>query len=280
MVWMEAMHKASPSLSLLPITVLSYFFRKQCLHTIPSHFSQSLLHSMRRLTMRILGLQKMTLLDYPGKVACTVFFGGCNFRCPFCHNPDLVFASATEPGITEGEFFAFLSQRQGLLDGVCITGGEPMLEKDLIDFIARIREMGFLVKLDTNGSFPDGLKHLVDNRLVDYVAMDIKNSREHYGKTIGIPHYDTTNVEQSVSILMGGSVPYEFRTTLVREYHTRSDIKAIGTWLEGCQAYSLQTFVDSGNLLGKEAMTAFSHEEMESFKNLLQSDIGVISIRG
>ena len=246
---------------------------------MPSYFSQSLLHSKRRLVMHILGLQKMTLLDYPGKVACTVFLGGCNFRCPFCHNPDLVFASATAVGIAEKEFFGFLSQRKGFLDGVCITGGEPMLEKDLVPCIQKIREMGFLVKLDTNGSFPDRLKHLVDNGLVDYVAMDIKNSREHYGSTIGIPIYDTTNIERSVSILMEGGVPYEFRTTLVREYHTPSDIKAMGTWLAGCQAYFLQTFVDSGNLLGKEPMKAFSLEEMESFKNLLKSYIGVVSIR-
>ena len=230
--------------------------------------------------MHILGLQKMTLLDYPGKVACTVFLGGCNFRCPFCHNPDLVFASEKEKGITEGEFFAFLSQRQGLLDGVCITGGEPMLEKGLDLFIQKIRELGFLVKLDTNGSFPDRLKYLVDNRLVDYVAMDIKNSKGHYGKTIGIPLYDTTQVEQSVAILMEGRVPYEFRTTLVREYHTREDIKAMGAWLQGCRAYFLQTFVDSGNLLGKEPMKSFFQEEMENFKNLLKSDIKAVSIRG
>jgi pyruvate formate lyase activating enzyme len=230
--------------------------------------------------MHIRGLQKMTLLDYPGKVACTVFLGGCNFRCPFCHNPDLVFASASESGISEQDFFEFLSKRKGFLDGVCITGGEPMLEKELEDFIARIREMGFLVKLDTNGSFPERLKHLVDNRLVNYVAMDIKNSRENYGPTIGIPDYDIKAIEQSVVILMEGSVPYEFRTTLVREYHTLSDMHAIGAWLQGCQPYFLQTFVDSGNLLGKEPLTAFSQEEMESFKNLLKSYIEAISIRG
>ena len=230
--------------------------------------------------MHILGLQKMTLLDYPGKVACTVFLGGCNFRCPFCHNPDLVFASITEPGISEREFFEFLSQRKGLLDGVCITGGEPMLERGLSVFIQKIRAMGFLVKLDTNGSFPEGLQRLVHDNLVDYVAMDIKNSKEHYGNTIGIPNYDTTKVEQSVAILINGYVPYEFRTTLVREYHTSEDIQAMGIWLEGCQAYYLQSFVDSGNLLGKEPMQAFSKAEMEGFKNLLKSYIGVVSIRG
>lgn len=230
--------------------------------------------------MHIAGLQKMTLLDYPGKVACTVFLGGCNFRCPFCHNPDLVFSSKPEENISEQEFFEFLSHRKGFLDGVCITGGEPMLEKDLDQFILKIRAMGFLVKLDTNGSFPDRLQYLVENSLVDYVAMDIKNSREHYGKTIGIPTYDTSNIEQSVSLLMEGSVPYEFRTTLVQEFHTGDDIKSMGRWLQGCQAYFLQTFVDSGNLLGKKRLTAFSQEEMQGFKNLLKSHIETISIRG
>lgn len=229
--------------------------------------------------MHILGLQKMTLLDYPGKVACTVFLGGCNFRCPFCHNPDLVFSSS-EPGISEKEFFGFLSQRKGLLDGVCITGGEPMLEKDLHLFITEIRNRGFSVKLDTNGSFPHRLKHLADNRLVDYVAMDIKNSRERYGHTIGLPGYDTRAVEQSVAILMEGRVPYEFRTTLVHEYHTIADIHAMGKWLAGCRAYFLQSFVDSGNLLGKEALIAFSEEEMRESQNILKNYIEPVFIRG
>ncbi|MBI9094383.1 MAG: anaerobic ribonucleoside-triphosphate reductase activating protein [Sphaerochaeta sp.] len=230
--------------------------------------------------MHIVGLQKMTLLDYPGKVACTVFLGGCNFRCPFCHNPDLVFASEPEAGIPEQEFFSFLSQRKGFLDGVCITGGEPMLERELVPFIQKIKEMGLLVKLDTNGSFPDRLQHLVENHLVDYVAMDIKNSKEHYGATIGIPTYDTTKVEQSVALLMEGTVSYEFRTTLVREYHTDEDIKAMGAWLSGCRAYFLQSFVDSGNLLGNEPMHAFSQDEIARFKNLLKSTMEAIFIRG
>lgn len=230
--------------------------------------------------MHIAGLQKMTLLDYPGKVACTVFLGGCNFRCPFCHNPDLVVVPPLEPDIAEEEFLAFLSQRKGFLDGVCITGGEPMLEKDLAQFIQKIRGMGFLVKLDTNGSFPDRLRPLVENHLVDYVAMDIKNSKGHYGPTIGLPHYDTKAVEQSVAILMEGSVPYEFRTTLVREYHTEEDMHSIGAWLRGCRSYCLQSFVDSGNLLGNEPMTPFSEEEMEEYKKLLKSYIESVFIRG
>ena len=195
--------------------------------------------------MHIVGLQKMTLLDYPGKVACTVFLGGCNFRCPFCHNPSLVFASLGEECISEQEFFTFLSQRKGFLDGVCITGGEPMLEKELVPFVKKIRRMGFLVKLDTNGSFPDRLEYLVGEGLVDYVAMDIKNSKEHYGLTIGLHAYDTETIGESVNILMEGSVPYEFRTTLIREYHTTEDMHSIGRWLKGCSSYFLQTFEDT-----------------------------------
>ena len=155
-----------------------------------------------------------------------------------------------------------------------------MLNRGLEPFIKEIRDRGYLVKLDTNGSFPDRLQHLVASRLVDYVAMDIKNSKEHYGTTIGLPSYDTKEVEQSVAILMEGDVPYEFRTTLVREFHTRSAMHAIGEWLKGCRAYYLQNFVDSGNLLGKEVMTAFSAEEMVSYKNLLKRYIKPVYIRG
>ncbi len=229
--------------------------------------------------MHIAGLQKMTLLDYPKVVACTVFLGGCNFRCPFCHNPDLVCGPFPDPFMTEEEFFLFLEERKGFLDGVCITGGEPMVNLDLEPFIREIRNRGLLVKLDTNGSFPDRLERVVEERLVDYVAMDIKNSREQYGRTIGLAGYDTKDMERSVSILMGGDLPYEFRTTLVREFHTGQDMLAIGDWLKGCRAYYLQSFVDSGNLLGKEAMTAFSDEEMMLYKKLLQSYIEAVSIR-
>lgn len=230
--------------------------------------------------MQIAGLQKMTLLDYPGKVACTVFLGGCNFRCPFCHNPDLIEDLPLDLGSTEEDFFDFLSLRNDFLDGVCITGGEPMLSRGLEPFIKEIRKRGFLVKLDTNGSFPEELEHLVKNHLVDYVAMDIKNSRKHYGKTIGIPGYDTAQVEQSVAILMEGSLPYEFRTTLIGEYHTESDMHAIGRWIQGCRSYFLQSFVDSGNLLGKEVLTPLSEEKMHCYKALLQRYIELVFIRG
>ena len=230
--------------------------------------------------MRILGLQKMTLLDYPGKVACTVFFGGCNFRCPYCHNADLVFDAGLEPFIKEEEFFTFLSERKNLLDGVCITGGEPMLQKDLETFIIKIKEQGFLVKLDTNGSFPNRLENLLKKRLVDYVAMDIKNSKAKYGMTIGISDYDTTFIEKSMDLLKKSEIPYEFRTTLIREYHSKEDVMQIGKWIEGCPSYHLQTFVDSGNLIGKQHLTPFGKEEMEAFANLLRTYITSVSVRG
>lgn len=273
---MEAMQKASPPLSWFAISICLGYKIQAC----PSPLLQSLLHSEQGVGMHIGGLQKMTLLDYPGMVACTVFLDGCNFRCPFCHNPDLVVAPKPEPVVSEREFFAFLSQREGFLDGVCITGGEPMLNRELVPFIKGIRDRGFLVKLDTNGSFPDRLQHLVTSRLVDYVAMDIKNSKEHYGTTIGLPSYDTKGVERSVAILMEGDVPYEFRTTLVREFHTGEDMHAIGEWLKGCRALYLQSFLDSGNLLGNEVMTAFSAGEMDSYKNLLKRYIEPVYIRG
>ena len=151
--------------------------------------------------MIIHGLQKLTLLDYPGQTACTLFFGGCNLRCPFCHNAALVTGQAPT-AMTEGEFLAFLKKRRGLLDGVCITGGEPTLRKDLPEFIRKIRELGYLVKLDTNGCFPDRLEKLIDQGLVDYVAMDLKNSREEYPATVGIPNFDTAPIAQSIRLLM------------------------------------------------------------------------------
>ena len=199
--------------------------------------------------MNIQGLQKLTLLDYPGKVACTLFTGGCNFRCPYCHNAGLVIQSSQAAVISEEEVLAFLKKRQGLLDGVCISGGEPLLHHDIGDFIQKVKSLGYLVKLDTNGSMPDFLRGLVEEKSVDYVAMDIKNSRQKYGYTIGVPEYDTSLIEQSVEYLKKSSIPYEFRTTVVREFHQREDFIHIGKWLSGDSPYYLQGFVDSGDLI-------------------------------
>ena len=198
--------------------------------------------------MVICGIQKLTLLDYPGKVACTIFTGGCNFRCPFCHNADLV-TGKPEVTVTGEEIFRFLRKRQGLLDGVCISGGEPLLQPDLEDFIRGVRSLGYSVKLDTNGSMPDKLESLAEKGLLDYVAMDLKNAPEHYGRTIGAETYDVGNIDRSIRFLMGGEIPYEFRTTVVRELHQRADFEAMGKWIEGANQYFLQQFVDSGHVL-------------------------------
>lgn len=225
--------------------------------------------------MRIGGLQKLTLLDFPGHVACTVFLQGCNFRCPFCHNASLVLGTDV---ISEDEVLRFLKKRQGLLDGVAITGGEPLLSKGLDALLEKIKALGYRVKLDTNGSFPDRLRHLIDRQLVDYVAMDIKNSREKYALTAGADGM-LPAVEESVSLLLQGLVPYEFRTTVVDELHEPEDFSAIGRWLFGAQAYFLQAFVDSGNLLGA-GMHAASKEKMELCRAEAAKHLSNVQIRG
>ena len=210
--------------------------------------------------MIIKGLQKTTLLDFPGKVACTVFTAGCNFRCPFCHNASLVVCPDDVDNISEEEFFSYISKRKGILDGVAITGGEPLMSSGIADFIRRIKSMGFLVKLDTNGAYPDKLEALLDEGLVDYVAMDVKNSREKYAETIGLKSFPTS-IEKSIEIIMNKAPDYEFRTTVVKELHTTQDIVDITKWINGAKRYFLQAYVDSGDILG-EGFSAYSAEEM------------------
>ena len=193
--------------------------------------------------MKIHGLQKMTLLDYPGRVACTVFLGGCDFRCPFCHNYELVDGSA-EPVMDEEALITFLEKRRGLLDGVAFTGGEPCLHAGLPALMRRVRGLGFAVKLDTNGAHPAMLRAILDEGLADYVAMDIKNSPEKYAKTVGLETIDLGPVRESVRLLMGGRVDYEFRTTVVDELHEAADFEAIGVWIAGAKQYFLQAFTD------------------------------------
>ncbi|MFH1879694.1 MAG: anaerobic ribonucleoside-triphosphate reductase activating protein, partial [Bacillota bacterium] len=178
--------------------------------------------------MKIAGLQKMTLLDYPGKIAATVFLGGCNFRCPYCHNASLVEPGRQAQEIAEDEFFAFLQKRKGLLDGVCVSGGEPLVQDGLEPFFQRIKDLGFLVKLDTNGSYPGKLRQLAGGGLIDYVAMDIKNSPAKYAATAGIAGDVLPDVRESVAYLLAGSAAYEFRTTVVKTMHTMEDIVEIG----------------------------------------------------
>ena len=229
--------------------------------------------------MVIQGLQKLTLLDYPGKVACTIFTAGCNFRCPFCHNASLVVDTYKNKEIKLDDIFAFLKKRMGVLDGVCVTGGEPLIQPDIEPFLRRIKEMGYAVKLDTNGSFPDKLKRLVDEKLVDYVAMDIKNSQESYGKTIGIQDYDIRNIHRSVQYLLSDAVPYEFRTTVVLEFHQRSDFESIGRWIKGAQRYYLQQFVDSGDLI-REGLHGYDKVILEQALEVVSKYVQAAEIRG
>ena len=227
--------------------------------------------------MQIEGLQKLTLLDFPSRVACTVFFGGCNFRCPFCHNGTLVKTGKGE-GIELDTFFSFLKKRQGILDGVAVSGGEPLLQKDIADFLYRIKEMGFAVKLDTNGSFPKKLRSLVEGALVDYVAMDIKAPLARYSELAGV-EIDQSAIAESAAFLLSGKVDYEFRTTLVKPYHTLSDMEDIGKWIKGAKRYFLQGFVDSGDLIG-QGMEAFSKEETDAFLEAARTYIPSAALRG
>ncbi len=231
--------------------------------------------------MLLKGIQKLTLLDFPGKIACTVFAGGCNFRCPFCHNASLVVGERVRESATlpEEDFFSFLENRKGRLEGVCITGGEPTLSEGLLPFIKRIKDMGFLVKLDTNGYRPELLSEIVESGAVDYVAMDIKNSRERYAETVGLKSFDLSLIEKSINILKSGCADFEFRTTLMRELHSEADIISIGKWIAGDEKYFLQTFKDSGDLLS-EGFSAYNSEETEHFLKLLQSSVPNAKIRG
>lgn len=193
------------------------------------------------------GFQKLTLIDYPGKVATTVFTVGCNFRCPFCHNPELVVPErelARQFAPIEKEFFAFLEKRKGKLDGVCVTGGEPTLYPDLSDFIRRIKEMGFLVKLDSNGTNPGMLRRLFREKLVDFVAMDIKNREGKYADTVGLEAVDMDKIKESITLIRGSGIPYEFRTTVVPGLHEEKDFDGVIDLVGGAMSYYLQEFRD------------------------------------
>lgn len=229
--------------------------------------------------MNIQGLQKLTLLDYPEKVACTIFTAGCNFRCPFCHNASLVTHVDTHNDIPVEEVLAFLKKRQGILDGMCVTGGEPLLQPDLAPFLEKVKAMRYSIKLDTNGSNMIRLRQLVEQGLVDYVAMDIKNAPNKYGETIGIDGYNLENILQSVDYLKSGVIPYEFRTTVVREFHKREDFAAIGRWLKGAEKYYLQGFVDSGDLI-QNGLRAYTKEIMEQALEIVRRNIPNAELRG
>ena len=228
--------------------------------------------------MKIYGLQKMTLLDFPGRVACTVFLGLCDFRCPYCHNFELVNGTAV-PLMEEEEFFSFLSNRKGLLDGVAVTGGEPTIHADLPEFVRRIRSLGFPVKLDTNGYHPDMLRRLLEEKLIDYAAMDIKNSPEKYASTAGRETLDLSPVRESIALLMGSGTDYEFRTTVVKEFHEQRDFEEIGKMIEGAGKYFLQSFTDRDSVpFG--GLSAASKEEMLLYADTARKYVRQVSLRG
>ncbi len=231
--------------------------------------------------MDIYGLQKMTLLDFPGKVACTVFTGGCNFRCPFCHNALLVTELRRSDRIDEKDFFSFLKKRKGLLDGVCVTGGEPLLGEEIIPFLRSVKELGYPVKLDTNGSFPERLDAILSEKLCDYVAMDIKNSPEKYAMTVGLKAFDIIPVKASASLLISCGTPYEFRTTVCREFHTEEDIQIICEWLSGAERYFLQSFEDSEDLIEKkETLHPLPKETLKKMLEIIRGRFRETGLRG
>ena len=228
--------------------------------------------------MKIHGLQKMTLIDYQGKVDCTVFFGGCDMRCPFCHNAELL--DGTAPSVMDDEeLLAFLKKRQGLLDGVAITGGEPLLQKDLPELAARIRELGYPIKLDTNGTHPDRLERMIRDGLVQYAAMDIKNSPERYAETIGLKQFDIAPVKESAALLMEGRTDYEFRTTTVAEFHDDESFEKIGPWIRGAKRYFLQRFTDR-DTVPFEGLHAPTEEQMTRWAEIIRPYVPGVELRG
>ena len=218
--------------------------------------------------MRIVGLMKTTLLDYPDKVASTIFTGGCNFRCPYCHNGDLVLDFANMEPYTEEEIFEHLNKRKNTLNGVCITGGEPTLQSDLPQFIKKIKDLGLLVKLDTNGTNPSMLRELLEAYLLDYVAMDIKHCKEKYNEVACMKNYSIEPIEESVDILMNCDIDYEFRTTVTRQLHDIDDFRSIGAWIDGAKAYFLQPYKESEQVISK-IFSTYTAEEFDLIINIL-----------
>ncbi|MBR4018882.1 MAG: anaerobic ribonucleoside-triphosphate reductase activating protein [Clostridia bacterium] len=227
----------------------------------------------------IKGLQTLTLLDYPGKVACTVFTGGCNFRCPFCHNGGIVLNPGAEPSIPEEKVFDLLKKRRGVLEGVCITGGEPTLWKGLWDFAKEIKAMGYSVKLDTNGTNPELMHKLILAGVVDYVAMDVKNSPDKYAETIGVKGFNLQPVKDSVRLLLQGTAGYEFRTTVVKGMHTPQDIVEIGKWIQGAQKYFIQPYRDS-DLVIDRSCERHSDEELQALLAAAREYVPAAELRG
>lgn len=230
--------------------------------------------------LKIGGLLKTSLIDYPDKLACTIFTSGCSFKCPYCHNRDLVYIPENYEFVEPSDVLAFLNKRKGILDGVCVSGGEPLLQENLIDFLKEIKELGYEIKLDVTGNFLERLKEIVKLDLVDYIAMDIKNSKEKYGETVGneTDAFDITNIDQSIKYIKKCGIPYEFRTTIVKEFHTKEDIISIAKWIKECDRWYLQTFRDSQNCI-QEGLHSYTDEEMEDILESVKKIIPNAQIR-
>ena len=219
------------------------------------------------------------MVDFDGKIACTVFTGGCNFRCPFCHNAPLVVGNLKSQQIDESEVFDYLQKRKGLVDAVCVTGGEPTLQPDLCDFLAKVRSMGYATKLDTNGLRPDVLKAVLDDKLVDYVAMDVKNSPEKYAHTVGVQNVDMGKILGSIQLLKDSGIDFEFRTTLIKEFHTADDVQKISYLVSGAPRYFMQKYNDNDGCIA-HGYTPVPEADAESYKEYFAGKVGVVSLRG
>lgn len=229
----------------------------------------------------VYGLQKLSLVDWPGGLAATVFTGGCDLRCPFCYNASLVeYEKYKTEKIDLDTVFSFLEERKGLLDAVVLSGGEPLMQPGVEEFAERVRDMGFIFKLDTNGTYPKRLAALIDAGLVDYVAMDIKNSPEKYARTAGLPVINISDISESIEVLEKSGIDHEFRTTVVRQFHTPRDLLQIAEWLRGASKYFIQKFTDPGALVGDMKLTSYSDEEMQGLKNMLEPYFDEVAVRG
>jgi len=232
--------------------------------------------------MEISGIQKLTLLDYPGELACTLFTRGCNFTCPFCHNSSLVLLDEKTRAdiIPTDEVLQFLQERYGKIDGVCITGGEPLMQPDLTQFITSVKSMGYLVKLDTNGYMPDKLQQLIDAHLIDYIAMDVKNSEEKYALTVGRKNINFDKIKQSIEIIKHSGLQYEFRTTAIKEYHSIEDFEKISELIgSDTTSYFIQNFIDSGAVI-KDGLHGYTKDELLVYKKIFDDKNIPCEIRG
>lgn len=230
--------------------------------------------------MQIHGYSQLTLLDFPGRIGCTIFTGSCNLRCPFCHNSSLVLHPDCQPALDEAKILAHIESRKTKLEGVCVTGGEPTLQHDLPRFLTALRQTGLLIKLDTNGTNPAMLELILKDRLVDFVAMDIKAMPSNYARATGMKVFDMDKIFQSVDLITNGNIDYEFRTTVVDGIHTADDFTGIGKWLRGAKAYYLQQYKDSGDLIAPAGLDAPSPETLQQYREILLPYIPSTFIRG